>query len=383
MSHHGCCNCANEPTCNCLGDCNDLGAEGSQSAANCWGCCWSLGDAIRLKANWAGSGQQFRRETQYAAGGSGRCADVSYSGGEIEVEYLVVGCSTTCPTGFAGRTKVLFALNTRFGDVEWSAADQSYVVQNSAWRYKVRTQLALVCESEEDAGDHAWRWFNDCNSPELLPVCVQPCRDGCVDVAYSQCNGGTNSSYCSGGSAIAVHGPDYYQCEHCVDAVVDCGGLKAYCVYRWVDSECAYNGNAYGQLATDPVSCGNDCEDNMSGSYHPVETCLTAFAQTLRLEPPVGSSRACLWHEWTAGGVDYQCCRSAAKVPGGTDIDVPTTPTTPTVGSHSWPSTGWTYSGAGDPCDCFQSPQTVTSCVPTQCPAVTTAVTDFEVPVCL
>lgn len=325
-----------------------------------------------------------KRETQYAPGGVGKCADVYYSGGSIEVEYIVVGCSNECPDVFAGRTKVLFALNTRFGGVEWHPGSSSYVVQTSAWRYVLRTKLALVCESSEDAGDHAWRWFNVCDDPQPLPVCVDVCRDSCVDVTAAQCNGVSSSSYCSGGIGIPVHGPDFYNCEHCIDAVVDCGGLKAYCLYRWTTSECAWNGNAYGVLDTDPTSCGNGCEDAMiPGQFHPVETCLTAFAQTLRLEPPVGSSRSCLWHEWTEGGVDYQCCRSAAKTPGGTDIDVPATPATPTVNPHSWPSIGWTYTGTGAPCDCYQNPQTVSSCVPTQCPATTSAVSSGTKVVCL
>lgn len=389
--HHGCCNCSNEPTCNCLGDCNDLGASGSTSASGCWDCCWSTGDAIRFRADWAGSGSSTKRETLYASlpshQGRPQCADVTYEGGSIEVEYVVVGCSTTCPEVYPGRVKVIFALNTRFGGVVWSPAAQHYVVETATWRYRLKQYLALTCQSVTNGvgdGDFAWHWYNTCETPLQLPVCVAPCRTQCQDVQYEPCNGTTPRPYCDGGSGLPVHGPDYFNCDHCVDAVVDCGGLKAYCIYRWTTQECAFNGNAYGQLDQSPVVCGNDCETEMvPGNFHPVETCTTAFVQTLELVPPAGSSRNCLWHEWTVEGVDYQCCRAAAKVPGGTDIDVPTTPTTPAVANQSWPGTGWTYSGAGDDCDCFQNPQTVTSCDPVPCPAVSTAVSTGVETVCL
>jgi hypothetical protein len=388
--HHGCCDCANEPTCNCLGDCNDLGAAGSTTASGCWDCCWSTGDAIRLKATWTGTAT--RRETLYASlpqhGGAPQCADVTYQGGSIEVEYIVVGCSTSCPEVYAGRVKVLFALNTRFGGAVWDAGSQQYVVNGSGFTYPLKQYLALTCQQVTDGvgdGDFHWHHYNSCETPLQLPVCVTPCRTLCQDVSYEPCNGTTPRPYCSGASGLPVHGPDFYQCEHCVDAVVDCGGLKAYCLYRWVTSECAFNGNAYGQLNQSPIVCGNDCETEMvAGAFHPVETCLVAFAQTLELAPPTGSSRNCLWHEWTDGEppVDRQCCRAAAKVPGGTDIDVPTSPTQPSLGNQSWPSTGWTYSGAGDACDCFQNPQTVTSCDPVECPDITTEVSTGVLTVC-
>ena len=374
MSHR-CCGCG-EVECNCRSDCNDLDAPGSDSEEGCPECCWSEGDVVRLSHDW-GTSTYIRRETQYASlpahAGRPQCADVTYEGGSIEVEYLMVGCSTTCPDLPHARPRVLFALNPRFGGVTWSKTEQRYVVEGSGWTYPLRQYLALVCQSDAASGDYQWWTYDDCLDPFLPEPCVALCRTACAEVDYEPCNGTTPRDYCGGGVGLPRNGPDWFNCGHCVDAVADCGGYRSYCGYRWVTSECAMSGQEYGQqfdASTPPeLVCVTDCGADMDGDFHPIETCEVVVFQTLTILPPEGAERNCLWHEWTANSVEYQCCKDAGKVVGGDDVSVPSALTNPTIVDQSWPDTGWTADPG--PCDCFATPQTVTECDPVECPAVT------------
>ena len=375
------CCCEDPLACDCLGDCNDHGVdEGTLQATGCIECCWSVGDAIRFKHVWATT-QEMRRETQYASlpthGGRPQCADVTYEGGSIEVQYIAVGCSTVCPEINTDRVKIIFALDEKFGGVYFDNAEQSWTVAGPGWKYNLQQYLAVTCQSVNadgsGAGDYEWHWYSACDLPLMIPVCVAPCRTGCQDVPYEPCNGTTPRPYCDGSSGLPVHGPDWSNCEHCIDAVADCGGLRAYCGYRWVASECAFSGNAYGQLDQNPIVCGNGCETDMvAGAYHPVETCELAFFQTLEILPPAGATRQCRWHDTTVDAVVYKCCRSAANR-GGTEISQPDPMSAVSIPDQSWPGTGWTQVGP-DACDCFQNPTTPASCAEWECPATTSLV---------
>ncbi len=378
------CCCDDPEQCDCLGDCNDFGALGSENAASCMECCWSPGDAIRYKHVW-GQTAEIRRETQYPGlnpfGCNGvQCADVTYAGGAIEVEYIAFGCSTDCPEVNPGRVKILFALNIKFPGVYFDDGLQSYAVAGPGWKYSLQQYLALTCQSVNGdgtgAGDYQWHWYSACDLPLQVPVCVAPCRVGCQDIQYDTCDQSPTCPYCDGSSGLPVNGPDFSNCEHCIDAVADCGGLRAYCAYRWVTSECAKNGNAYGQFAnpnTGVIECGYGCEpDAVVGQYHPVQTCEMAYFQTLEILPPAGAARQCRWHEWVEESVAKQCCRSAANK-GGEEISLPDPMSAVSVPDQSWPSTGWTQVGA-DPCDCFQSLTEPASCAEVECPATTTLV---------
>ena len=386
MSAHRCCDCGDDGACNCLGDCNDFDKEGAQQLAGCWDCCWAPGDAIRLKANWGGT-TITRRETLYPGGlpSSGpQCADVTYSGGDLEVEYLAVGCSRVCPDVFTSRVKVIFALNTSFGGVEYEKGD-GWVKKSGNWRYELRQYLALVCQTVTGGvgnGDFKWYWYNDCSTPpELLRPCVQLCQTSCTDVTYTPCNGATPTSLCSGGAGIQPPSPDWYNCEHCLDAIVSCGGMKAYCCHRWVDSECAFNGNEYGEFynaQTDQWECGYGCGANATpGRFHPITTCETAVVQTLELVPPAGAVRNCRWHEWTVDAVDYHCCKDADET-GGSDFTVPGVLTSDCPLDQTYPD-DWT----GSECDCTVNPITPANCSPVPCNAITNLVSDGVKQVCV
>lgn len=374
MSVHRCCQeCDENAACNCLGDCNDFQNEGAKQAAECWDCCWAPGDAIRLKATWGGSLQ--RRETFYPGlnNAGPKCADVTYQGGEVEVEYVVVGCSRQCPLFETDRVKVIFALNTDFGDVEYLKSEQKWVVQTDVYRYVLETYLALVCQTVTDGeGNGDWRWveYTSCAiPPRLLSPCVALCQTDCQDVDYVPCNQIPTDSFCAGGIGLQPPSPDFYNCERCVDALVSCGGLKSYCCYRWVDSECAFNGNEYGLYvnAQGQPECGYGCGADAVGGFHPITTCLTAVVQTLELAPPNGSTRHCQWHEWTdQQGNENHCCRNAAEG-GGEDLEEPQDlePLCPL--NQSYPD-DW----IGPECDCTASPITPANCEPLDCPAGTT-----------
>lgn len=384
MSVHRCCECGGTG-CSCLGDCNDFDKEGATSLAACWDCCWSVGDKIRLTHQWGGSGIQ-RRETLYPGlGGTGpQCADVFYAGGDIEVEYVVVGCSRACPDVFTDRVKVIFALNTDFGGVEYEKG-YGWQIKTTQYRYVVRNYLALVCQTVTAGtgnGDFRWYWYNDCEVPaEPLQVCVSLCQTSCTDVDYVPCNGQTPESFCSGGSGIQPPSPDWYNCDHCRDALVSCGGLRAYCCYRWVDSECAFNGNEYGEYfnsTTQQFECSYGCgSDATPGRFHPITTCTTAVTQTLTLLPPAGDTRNCRWHEWTVDDENYQCCKQADES-GGTDFLLPGPLTSDCPTDQTYPD-DWT----GDECDCTVNPQTPANCTPVPCNATTVLVGDGTKEICL
>jgi len=385
VSVHRCCECSDDGACNCLGDCNDFDKDGSQQLAGCWDCCWSPGDAIRWKASWGGANIQ-RRETLYPGfgGGGPQCADVTYAGGDIEVEYVVVGCSKECPPVDTTRVKVIFALNTEFGGLEFIKG-VGWVKQTAQYRYRLQNYLALVCQTVTDGegnGDFKWYTYTNCDiPPELLKPCVSLCQTDCTDVDYDPCNGQTPDSFCNGGSGIQPPSPDWYNCPRCVDALVSCGGLKAYCCYRWVDSECAFNGNEYGEYfnqQTGQFECGYGCgADATPGRFHPITTCETAVVQTLELAPPAGAERHCEWHEWTVEGIDYHCCRDAQET-GGSDLVVPPAITSDCPTDQSYPD-DWT----GSECDCTVNPQAPANCLPVPCNAITTLVSDGAKEVCL